>query len=144
MAAKPKAPAPPAIPATNCSPGSVSWSGTETGHGEDNNNALGAYTEALKEAEKRADVQMDKFEAQKCPDGCSFQSNVRNDAIIKIATPIQRKPVKGKGMPWVCDLTLDWSETIYCYKTGADKEKADGVREKEKREREKKAKDKGE
>ena len=143
MAAKPKAPAAPAMPATNCNPGSVSWSGTETGHGDDNN-PLDAYKEALAMAEKKAGVLMGKFEAQGCPGGCPNQSNVRSDPVIKVPGPIQKQPVKGKGMVFVCDLTLDWSETIYCYKTAAEKRKADEDREKEKRERERKAKEKGE
>jgi len=87
---------------------------------------------------------MNKFEAQGCPggvNGCNFQSNVRDDATVTIIAPIVRKAVKNKGMLFVCDLTLDWSDTIYCYKTAVIKKAADDDREKARLAKEKAAKD---
>ena len=128
------------MPAPNCNPGNVTWSGTEDGHGEDSNNALGAFKEALEKAEKTGKALVDKFEAQDCLKDCSWKSIVRAEPVITIPKPIARQPVKKKGLVFVCDLTLDWSSTIYCYKTKDEKQAANEAREKEKREKEKAAK----
>lgn len=134
------------MPVPSCNPNSVSWSGVENGHGEDRNNPLGAYTAALTQAENAAGVLMGKFEAQGCPtgkDGCPQQSNVRGDPVVAVPGPIQRQPVKGKGIMWVCDLTYAWSDTIFCYKTPEAKKAADDEREKARLAREKKAREEG-
>jgi hypothetical protein len=134
---------PPNPPATNCNPGFVKWNGTETGRGEDKNVPGAAITAAIADAEKKANKELGKFEAQGCPAGCGWQSNVRDDDVITITNPVKKVPVKGKGMAFVCDLTLDWSETIYCYPNQNAKKAADDKRADEKREREKKAKEEG-
>ena len=121
-----------AMPVPNC-PAPVTWSGTEKATETDANNGLAAYKAAYNAAEKLANAEMSKFEAQGCPAGCAFESDVRADAIITVTQPIKKKPVKKKGMVWVCDLTWDWSDTIYCYATAKAKKDADDARAKAKR-----------
>ena len=136
----------PKIPAPSCNPGSVSLTADEAGHGEDANNAFAAFKAAYDQAQKKADALLDKFEAQDCPpgkDGCPFKSVVRDDPVVVPKGPIQKTPVKGKGMAYVCDLSIKWPSTIYCYKKKEDKEAADTNRAKEKLQREEKAKKDG-
>jgi hypothetical protein len=134
-------PGKPPMPAPNCV-NPVTWSGSEKVTEDDLNNALGAFTAAYKAAQKLANAEMNKFEAQACPQGCTFQSDVRDDEVITVQ-PILKKAVKGKGLAWVCDLEWKWSDTIYCYPNAKAKKDADEARDKEKREKARKAKEGG-
>jgi len=126
------------MPAPNCT-NPVTWNGTEDGQVQDNSAvaALTAAVNELKALQKKAEGFMSTFEAQGCPagkDGCSFQSNVRADAIVTVTGPTKKaSPNPPFKVAWICDLKYAWSDTIYCYKKKEDKEAADAKRAAEKK-----------